>query len=95
MLSQEEYVHEVLALKHQGFTVTEIARELGYHPATISKWLAAGGPPERRRRQAPPLVDQRWDARIRELLARSPKLLATSMFEILTAEGFEGSYATV
>ena len=95
MLTQEEFVNEVLRLKHQGFTVTEIAAELGYHPATISKWLAAGGPPERRAAQAPPLIDEGWAARIAELLARSPRLLATSVFEIITAEGFDGSYPTV
>jgi transposase len=95
MLSQEEFVNEVLALRHKGFTVTEIARELGYHPATITKWLAAGGPPARRKASAPPLIDERWAARIAELLHRSPKLLATSVYEIVAAEGFEGSYATV
>jgi transposase len=95
MLSQEEYVNDVLALKHQGLTISEIAAELGYHPATISKWLAAGGPPERRRAQAPPMIDERWAARVAELLARSPRLLATSVFEILVAEGFAGSYPTV
>jgi len=95
MLTQEEFVNDVLALKHQGLTIAEIAQELGYHPATISKWLASGGPPERRQTQAPPLIDERWAARIAELLARSPRLLATSVYEILVAEEFEGSYPTV
>ena len=36
MMTQEEYVDGVLALKRQGKTITEIAEELGYHPATIS-----------------------------------------------------------
>ena len=39
MLSQEEFM-DVQALKRQGLTITEIARELGYRPATISAWLA-------------------------------------------------------
>jgi transposase len=95
MLSQEEYVHDVLRLKHQGLTVTEIARELGYHPVTIAKWLDAGGPPEKRRVAGPALIDERWAARIAELLRRSPRLLATSVFEIVAAEGFDGSYPTV
>ena len=43
MMTQEEYVNEVLALKRQGKTITEIAEELGYHPATISKLAEAGG----------------------------------------------------
>jgi hypothetical protein len=29
------------------------------------------------------------------LLARSPRLLATSVYEILVAEGFSGSYVSV
>jgi len=94
MLTQEEFM-DVLALKRQGLTNIEIARELGYHPATVAKWLAGGGPPRRRRVPAEPLVDERWATRIAELLRRSPKLLATSVFEILLAEGFGGSYPTV
>ncbi len=46
-LTQEEYM-DVLALKRQGWTLAEIADELGYHPATISKWLRNGGPPGQR-----------------------------------------------
>ena len=49
MLTQEEYVHRVLELKRQGWSVTEIAAEMGYHPATVSKWLQQGGPPPARR----------------------------------------------
>jgi transposase len=95
MLTQEEYMEEVLALKRQGFTVTEIAKETGYHPATISKWLKAGGPPPRRQPPAVLVIDERWEERIAELLRRSPRLLATSVFEIVKAEGFCGSYNTV
>jgi transposase len=94
MLTQEEFM-DVLALRRQGLTISEIAAETGYHPATISKWLAAGGPPERRRPQAPPVIDERWAARISELLRPAPRLLATSVFEILRAEGFAGSYPSV
>ena len=94
MLSQEEYV-DVLALRRQGLTIAEIAAETGYHPATIGKWLAAGGPPERRPTPAPRVVDEAWAARIAELVRPAPRLLATSVFEILVAEGFEGSYPTV
>src|SRR5437588_801514 len=94
MLTQEEFM-DVQALRRQGLTINEIARELDYHPATISRWLAGGGPSRHRQAQAPPLIDEQWAARIAELLRRSPRLLATSVFEILVAEGFEGSYSTV
>jgi hypothetical protein len=42
------------------------------------------------------VIDERWAARIRELL-RPPaeKLLSTSVYEIIKAEGFDGSYVTV
>lgn len=94
MLTQEEYM-DVLALKRQGWTIVEIADELGYHPATISKWLRDGGPPARRAVAATErVVDARWAARITELIT-PPKLLATSVFEIITAEGFTGSYPSV
>jgi hypothetical protein len=34
MLTQEDYM-VVVALRAQGFTIAEIAEDLGYHPATI------------------------------------------------------------
>jgi transposase len=79
----------------RGLTAREIAERLDYHPATISKWLAEGGPPPRRRPPSQPVIDERWAGRIAELLARSPGLLSTSIFEILRAEGFSGSYPSV
>ena len=48
MLTQEEYVQRVLELQRQGWSMKEIAAEVGYHPATVSKWLKAGGPPAAR-----------------------------------------------
>ena len=44
MLSQEEFM-DLCALKRQGLSNREIAAQLGYHPATVAKWLRAGGPP--------------------------------------------------
>ncbi|MGC8471366.1 MAG: hypothetical protein ACP5PM_03615 [Acidimicrobiales bacterium] len=62
----------------------EIAAELGYHPATISKCLKAGGPPASRTvKPAERVVDARWAARIDELIARPSNLLATSVSEIV------------
>jgi transposase len=95
MLTQEEYM-DVLALHRQGFTIAEIAEELGYHPATISGWLKAGGPPaEREVDRADLMIDHHWEARIAQLLEINPRLLATSVHAIISAEGFEGSYPTV
>lgn len=47
MMTQEEYMN-VKALRAAGWTVAQIAKHLGYHPATISSWLKAGGPPPNR-----------------------------------------------
>ena len=97
MMTQEEYVDGVLALRRQGKTIGEIADELGYHRATVSSWLKAGGPPpERSVDPAVRVIDGRWAGRIGELI-RPPaeKLLATSVYEIISAEGFAGSYASV
>jgi transposase len=95
MLTQEEYM-DVLKLRHEGFTITEIADELGYHPATIARWIAAGGPPpEREIDRSELLVDEQWARRIEMLLEANPRLLATSVFSIIETEGFTGSYPTV
>lgn len=96
MLTQEEYVQRVLELKRQGWSVKEIASEVGYHPATVSKWLKAGGPPEKRSvNPAVRVIDDRWARRIDTLIAPPSKLLSTSVFEIITAEGYPGSYPSV
>jgi IS30 family transposase len=78
MMTQEEFM-EVVALRRQGWTITDIAAELGRHPDTISRWLRAGGPPARRE-VVDTVIDERWARRIEELLARNRNLLATSVF---------------
>jgi transposase len=97
MMTQEEYVNGVLALRGQGKTIAEIAEELGYHPATISNWLRNGGPAAARTIDpAVRVIDRRWAERIRQLVQPpAEKLLARSVFEIIAAEGFDGSYPTV
>jgi transposase len=94
MMTQEEFM-DLRAMHRQGWTITEIAAETGYHPATVSRWLKAGGPPPARGGTTPPAIDDRWAARIAELLRSAPKLLATSAYEIIRAEGFTGSYPSV
>ena len=87
---------EVLDLHRRGWTSREIAAELGYHPATISKWLAAGGPPQPR--VVPDderVMTQRWRHQVAQLLEAHPRLLAVSVFNRLRAEGFAGSYPTL
>ena len=43
MLTQEEFM-DVLAMRRQGLSITEIADATGYHPATISRWVTIWGP---------------------------------------------------
>jgi transposase len=91
MLAQEEFM-DVLAMRRQGLSITEIADATGYHPATISRWLKAGGPPAARAGTTPAAIDGRWSKRIDQLLSAAPQLLATSVFEIIRTEGCTGSY---
>lgn len=87
---------DVLAMKRQGMSFREIGDELGYHPATISKWVKAGGPPPARTvEEADRVVDPVWADRLTALLVGNPQLLAKSLFEIVSAEGFGGSYPSV
>jgi transposase len=97
MMTQEEYVNAVLAARGQGKTYTEIGEELGYHPATIAKWVKNGGPPPARTIDpAVRVIDDRWAERVRQLVQPpADKLLATSVYEIIRAEGFGGSYPSV
>jgi len=95
MMNQEEYV-DVHALKNEGWTAVEIAEELGFHPATIRKWLKEGGPPTRV--EVPDekrVMNARWRERVEGLLTKHERLLGISVFNKLRAEGFEGSYPTV
>ncbi len=87
---------DVLAMKRQGMSFKEIGDELCYHPATIAKWVKAGGPPPARTVKGQDrVVDPMWADRLGELLVGNPKLLAKSLFEIISAEGFSGSYPSV
>jgi IstB-like ATP binding protein/Mu transposase, C-terminal domain/Homeodomain-like domain len=70
MMTQEEFM-DVVALRRQGWTITDIAAELGRHPETVSKWLKRGGPPARRQVDAT-VIDRRW---IDQLLERNPTCL--------------------
>lgn len=95
MFTQEEYM-DLLALRRAGMTITEIAEQLGYHPQTISGWIRRGGPPAKRD-LAPEhrVITLGWAMRIEDLLQINPRLLSTSLFDILAMEGFAGSYPTV
>jgi len=94
MMTQEEYM-DVMAMKRQGLSIKEIAEETGYHPSTVSAWLRNGGPPERRQSSARVAIDEYWSGEIAGLLRVAPRLLGTSVFELLRAKGYSGSYVSV
>jgi len=94
MMTQEEFM-DVMAMKRQGLSIKEIAEETGYHPSTISSWLRNGGPPLRRAGTTAPVIDEFWAAEIAGLLRAAPRLLATSVFELIRAKGYAGSYVSV
>lgn len=93
MMTQEEYM-DVVALRRQGWTITDIAAVVGRHPQTVSGWIRDGGPPARRE-VAGTLLGDRWGQRVAELLEANPRLLATSLFRIVVAEGCPASYPTL
>ncbi len=93
MMTQEEFM-DVVALRRQGSTITDIAQAVGRHPQTVSAWSKAGGPSARREVTAT-LLGDRWGQRVVELLEQNPRLLATSLFRTLQAEGCPASYPTV
>ncbi len=87
---------DVLAMRRQGKSYVEIGNELGYHPATIAKWVKNGGPPPARTvDETVRVIDEVWADRLTALLVGNPQLLATSLFEMISAEGFCGSYPSV
>ena len=94
MMSQEEFM-DVLELHRRGWTIEQIAVEVGRHPQTVSKWIKAGGPPARRAPVTDPVIDERWRARIDELLAKNRQLKATSIVRLLEPEGFDAGYSTL
>ncbi|GAC1591903.1 MAG: DDE-type integrase/transposase/recombinase [Acidimicrobiales bacterium] len=95
MMTQEEYM-EVKALRAAGWTITQIAQQVGHHPATVSGWLRNGGPPAKRETPVADLViDEVWQARIAGMLTHNAQLQASSIMRVIAAEGFAGSYQSV
>src|SRR5699024_364638 len=92
MMNQENYVN-VNDLHMQGWTISEIAAETGWHRSTVSKYLKQG--PPTRRVSEPVVMTQFWRSRIASMLEAYPRLLAVSVHNKLVAEGFAGSYPTV
>ena len=66
MMTQGEFM-DVIKLRDAGWTIEEIATEVGYHQGTVRRWLKAGGPPASRWMDAGVrVIDPGWEARIPE-----------------------------
>ncbi len=95
MMNQETYVN-IKDLREQGWTITEIADETGFHPATISKRLKHGPPPSKRAApDSAKVMTARWAEKCQTLIGAHPRLLGISVWRCLQAEGFSGGYSTV
>lgn len=93
MMTQENYVN-INDLHQQGWTISEIAAETGWHRTTISDRLKNGPPPTERPTEPSVMTDQ-WRTRIDSMLEAHPRLLSISIHNKLRADGFDGSYPTV
>ena len=94
MMTQEEYMN-VKALHAGGWTIKQIAKHLGFHPATVSWWLKNGGPPPKRSVPADDLViGPQWQARIAQLLAHNADLQGSSIYRVICAEGYDAGRAS-
>jgi len=93
MMNQENFVN-INDLHAQGWTISEIAEETGWHRTTVSKYLKHGPPPAARTTE-PSVMTEAWQTRLNTMLKSWPKLQSVSVHNKLRAVGFEGSYPTV
>ena len=92
MLTQEEDV-EIHALRKRGWSVSAIARHLGRDRKTVRAYLAGGGELGVRRPVEPDPFD-RVELYVSQRLAEDRHLWATSLFDEVTALGYDRSYPT-
>jgi len=93
MMTQEEFM-DVMAMKRQGMSIKEIAEETGYHRApSAAGCVTAAGRTAAETTVA--VIDEYWAGEIAGLLRAAPRLLATSVFELIRAQGYTGSYVSV
>ena len=90
MMNQENFVN-INDLHAQGWTISEIAEETGWHRTTVSKYLK-DGPPSAARSTERSVMTDHWRARIDTMLESWPELQAVSVHNKLRVSGFEGSY---
>lgn len=102
--TREELAHQVVTLRSQGMAARAIARALGVSRNTVKSLLIghvtaretghAALVPQRARAPRAQKLDA-FRPKIAELMARFADITAQRVFEILRAEGFDGSYTAV
>lgn len=92
MVGKEECM-EIWALKRQGYSVRAIARKLGMHRKTVSKYLAAREFPKYRSVKRKSALEPYYGM-IEEWL-RAEDYQATRVHELVIEQGYQGGYETV
>lgn len=92
MLSPEEDV-EITSLKKRGWSISAIARHTGRDRKTVRACLNEEREPGVRAKAEPDLFD-RFEPYVRQRFADDPHVWATTLFDELTALGFDRSYQT-
>jgi transposase len=93
MLTREDDV-DAHALRAKGWTISAIARHLGHDRKTIRAYLTGGRVADERARSLDDPFNRFVDY-VRERLREDPHLWATTLFDELTALGFDQSYPTL
>lgn len=102
--SREELAHQVVTLKSQGMAARAIARALGVSRNTVKSLLIghvaareaghAALAPQPVRAPRPQKLDA-FRPKIAELMTRFADITSQRVFEIVRAEGFDGSYTAI
>lgn len=92
MLTQGEDV-EIQALRKQGWTISAIARHVGRDRKTVRAYLAGERVAGERRRAVEDPFD-RFEPYVRQRLSDDRHVWATTLFDEVTALGYERSYQT-
>src|SRR5574342_1229458 len=92
MVGKEECM-EIWALKRQGYSNRAIARKLGIHRKTVSKYLEAREFPKYRAVKRSSALEPYYGA-IEDWLG-TEDYQATRVHELVVQQGYQGSYETV
>jgi len=93
MINRDIYYRMHYLYKHEALSVDQISEELSLSKSTVRRHLKQGEFKERKGRNCNTRLDD-FKEQIDELLKKHP-YTAMQIFQMLTEDGFEGSYSTV